>query len=231
MTQQLFFSKAAAQRILSFATKIEGLKTFKNSIQITYRTEHGRCSTFLGKQAFYADFISFRQEGAKGCVVTPPMAGCYQTDYEVRSNRGEDIYTVRVMGPHAWCRCPDYKKQDQELGKAMPGCKHVLATLAYLGHGSLGDFVSAKKAEIEQKLQETKQLAPKTITARELERGNVIKHFTNEVWRVASVPQQTKQGITFEVRLEAEPGVTETVCFHADWEFQLLASTPVATTA
>ena len=153
MPQQLFFSKAAAQRILSFATKIEVLRVFKNSIQITYRTKHGRCSTFLSKHAFYNDFIAFRQEGAKGCFVKPFSPGCYKGDYQVFSAKGENIYTVRVQGPHAWCSCPDYEKQDKELGKAKTGCKHVLATLAYLGYGSLADFVSTRRAEIEAKRQ------------------------------------------------------------------------------
>lgn len=149
----MIFSKAAAQRILSFATKIEAIRVFRGTIQITYKTKNGRCSTFLSKQAFYADFIAFRKQGALGCLVKPPMAGCYTTDYEVRSNLKDGIYTVRVQGTHAWCSCPDYKKQDQELGKAMTGCKHLLATLSHLGYGSLADFVSTRKAEIEAKRQ------------------------------------------------------------------------------
>jgi hypothetical protein len=65
----LIFSRTAALRILPYATKIEVLRVFKGSIQVTYLTLNGRYSTFLSKKAFYSDFITFRQQGAKTCSV------------------------------------------------------------------------------------------------------------------------------------------------------------------
>ncbi len=65
----LFFTKAAAARLLPFATKIEAVRVFKGSIQVTYLTKNGRCSTFLSKTAFFNDFVSFRYAGAQTVVV------------------------------------------------------------------------------------------------------------------------------------------------------------------
>jgi hypothetical protein len=139
----LIFSKTAASRLLPFATKIEVVRVFRGSIQITYLTKNGRCSTFVSKTAFYQDFITFRQEGAKSCTVRRWGAGSYQSRYEVFSGKTEKIYTVELAGGLAMCRCPDYEKQYQELGKAKIGCKHVIATLNHVGYGSMAEYMDA----------------------------------------------------------------------------------------
>jgi hypothetical protein len=140
---QLFFTKAAASRLLPFATKIEAVRVFRGSIQVTYRTKHSRCSTFLSKTAFYQDFIAFRQEGAKSVRVKRWGAGSYTNHYECFSSKSERIYTVKLLAGLAMCSCEDYQRQHQELGKAKTGCKHVIAVAHHLGYGSLQEYMDA----------------------------------------------------------------------------------------
>lgn len=139
----LFFTKAAALRILRFATSVEAIRTFNGTIQVTYLTKNGRCSTFLSKTAFYQDFIIFRQEGAKTIRVKRWGAGSYTNHYDCDSALSDRIYTVKLVAGLAMCECPDYEKQHQELGKAKIGCKHVLATLNHIGYSSLAEYIQA----------------------------------------------------------------------------------------
>lgn len=129
MPQQLFFTKAAALRLLKFAKKIEAIRVFKGSIQITYITKNGRCSTFLSKTVFFQDFVAFRYEGAKSVEVKRWSPATYQCRYDCISPNGENRRTVDLSGGMASCSCPDYEQQYRYLGKARPGCKHVIATL------------------------------------------------------------------------------------------------------
>ncbi|MUL39439.1 SWIM zinc finger family protein [Gloeocapsopsis dulcis] len=144
---QLFFTKAAALRILQAqgiaARCVETLRVYKGAVQVTYRTKNGRCSTFLSKTAFYSDFLTFRQEGAKTVTVKRWGAGSYTNHYECYSDESERIYTVKLLAGLAMCSCPDYEKQHQELGKAKTGCKHVIAVMHHLGHGSLQEYMDA----------------------------------------------------------------------------------------
>jgi hypothetical protein len=143
----IFFSKAAALRILPFATSIEYLKVCKGAILVVYRTKQGRCATFVSKKSFYSDFIAFRQEGAKSVRVKRWGAGSYTNHYECFSSKSERIYTVKLLGGLAMCECPDYEKQHQELGKAKTGCKHVIAVAHHLGHGSLQEYMDAVSSQ------------------------------------------------------------------------------------
>lgn len=145
---QLFFTKAAALRILQAqgiaAKQVEAIRVYQGSIQVTYRTHYGRCSTFLSKTAFYSDFQSFRQEGAKTCTVKRWGAGSYQCRYEVFSGMSERIYTVELSAGLAMCGCADYQEQHRQLGKAKIGCKHLLATLYHVGkYSSLTEYIDA----------------------------------------------------------------------------------------
>lgn len=149
----LFFTKAAALRILRFAKSIEAIRIFNGTIQVTYLTKNGRCSTFLSKSAFYQDFVAFRQEGAKTIRVKRWGAGSYTNHYDCHSAQSDPgtgksplahrTYTVKLVAGLAMCECPDYEKQHQEFGKAKTGCKHVLATLNHVGYGSLAEYMNA----------------------------------------------------------------------------------------
>jgi hypothetical protein len=164
---QLFFTKAAALRVLQAqgiaAKQVETLRVYKGAVQVTYRTKNGRCSTFLSKTAFYSDFISFRQEGAKTCTVKRWGAGSYQCRYDVFSAKGEKIYVVELTAGLAMCGCPDYEEQRKQLGKAKVGCKHVLATLNHVGgYSSLAEYMDAmeRKARADLFGDEPQPVAP-----------------------------------------------------------------------
>jgi hypothetical protein len=147
---QLFFTKAAALRVLQaqgiVARCVEAIRVYQGSIQVTYRTKNGRCSTFLSKTAFYQDFIAFRQEGAKTCTVRRWGAGSYTNHYECHSSQSEKIYTVKLIAGMAWCECPDYQEQHRQLGSAKIGCKHIISTLNHVGYGSLADYIDTMAA-------------------------------------------------------------------------------------
>lgn len=146
-------SKAAAKRILPFATKIESLQVMRNGvIQVTYWVGRRRCSTFLSKMAFYQDFLDFRREGAKSVTVRQWGAGSYQTHYSCHSSDGKRTYTVKLMGGLALCECPDYEKQHQELGRVKPGCKHLIAVLNHLKYSSLEAYLKAKETEAKKSI-------------------------------------------------------------------------------
>lgn len=152
---QLFFTKAAALRILLAqgiaACCVETIRIYKGSIQVTYLTKKGRCSTFLSKTAFYSDFITFRLEGAKNCQVRRWSRATYTCRYDVHSKSCENTRTVDLSGGMPSCSCPDHEKQRHYLGKAMPGCKHVLAVMGQLGHASLQDYRDAVFAKASMK--------------------------------------------------------------------------------
>lgn len=184
MPQQLFFTKAAALRILPFATKIEAIRVFKGAVQITYLTKNGRCSTFLSKTAFYSDFITFRQEGAKGCTVKRWGAGSYQCRYDVFSAKGENIYVVELSAGIAMCDCPDFEEQRKSLGKVKVGCKHVLATLSHVGYGSLAEYMDAMVARAREDLFGDEPMQPVAPTQ------NAIAAISAHV--AAPTPRKTK---------------------------------------
>jgi hypothetical protein len=147
ISSNLIFSKAAALRILHFATKIEAIRVFKGAIQVTYWTRNGRCSTFLSKSAFFRDFVAFRYEGAKSVTVRQWRAGSYQNHYECHSENSARIRTVKLLAGTVMCDCEDYFKQEEELGRAAIGCKHLIAVLHQLGYASLEKYLEAKEVE------------------------------------------------------------------------------------
>lgn len=150
MPQELFLTKAAAARIIPGAIKIEAIRVFKGTIQVTYITKKGRCSTFLSKKAFYLDFTTFRLESASHCRVERWSAGTYTSRYSVYSKDSENTRTVDTYGmPN--CSCPDYEKQRHYLGRAMPGCKHIMAVMGQLGHASLQDYRDAQAVKESKK--------------------------------------------------------------------------------
>ena len=63
------------------------------------------------------------------------------------------------------------------------------------------------------------------IHAEELTEGDIIKHFTGDVWLVISEPQYTNAGIMFDVMwLDVDsPDNIQSVCFSPHWRFDLVA--------
>lgn len=69
------------------------------------------------------------------------------------------------------------------------------------------------------------------IFADQLTEGDIIRHFTGDIWQVISEPEYTSSGISFEVLcLDVEtPPNTQQVIFAAEWRFELLDYQPVLT--
>ena len=69
------------------------------------------------------------------------------------------------------------------------------------------------------------------ICADQLTEGDIIRHFTGDIWQVISEPEYTSRGISFEVLcldIETSPN-TQQVVFAAGWRFELLDYQPVPT--
>ena len=62
------------------------------------------------------------------------------------------------------------------------------------------------------------------ICADQLTEGDIIRHFTGEVWQVISEPEYSSFGMSFEVLcLDIESSSnTQTVIFAPQWRFELL---------
>ena len=69
------------------------------------------------------------------------------------------------------------------------------------------------------------------ICADQLTEGDIIRHFTGDIWQVISEPKYTCSGISFEVLcldVETLPN-TQTVVFAPRWRFELLSHQGVLT--
>jgi len=142
VANNLIFSKAAALRILKDAKRIEDIHIHDKAVQVTYSIKGDHSSTLIPKQAFLQDFTTFRQQGAATVKVRPWASGSYTNHFECRSADSDHIHTVKLLGGTVICDCRDYEKQMAELGTAE--CKHVYATLNYLGHASLEEYLEAQ---------------------------------------------------------------------------------------
>lgn len=69
------------------------------------------------------------------------------------------------------------------------------------------------------------------ICADQLTEGDIIRHFTGDVWQVISEPEYVSTGISFEVLcldVEMLPNTQQVIFDHA-WRFELLDYQPVLT--
>jgi hypothetical protein len=66
------------------------------------------------------------------------------------------------------------------------------------------------------------------LCADPLTEGDIIRHFTGDIWQVISEPEYASNGISFEVLcLDVEtPPNTQYVVFAPQWRFELLDYQP-----
>jgi len=152
ISNNLIFSKAAALRILKDDNCIEAIQIHDRAVQVTYSAKGDHSSTLVPKQKFFQDFIAFRQQGAAAIKVRPWASGSYTNHFECRSADSDRIHTVKLLGGTAICDCRDYERQMAELGTAE--CKHVYATVNYLGHASLSEYLEAQSGRAKADLFE-----------------------------------------------------------------------------
>jgi hypothetical protein len=69
----------------------------------------------------------------------------------------------------------------------------------------------------------TYQTSVTYIYADELTEGDIIKHFTGDIWQVYSKPEYTISGIEFEVlNLSTNGRESQRVSFNPRWRFELV---------
>jgi hypothetical protein len=114
------YTASAAKRLLPFATRIEAIREMKNCIQVTYLVKGGRrCSTFLSKKAFIADFSGIREIGSQSVEVVE------STLYSYTVKSGNNYYVVRPGADrHHRCECGDCNFRGAF-------CKHQIAVADY----------------------------------------------------------------------------------------------------
>ena len=71
------------------------------------------------------------------------------------------------------------------------------------------------------------------LRADELTEGDIIRHFTGDLWQVLTEPQYTCSGIEFEVLwLNVDsPDNIQSVCFAPGWRFELVSFTTQCNTS
>jgi hypothetical protein len=121
----MLYTKSAADRILTIATKIEAVRELANCIQVTYKINRARCSTFISKKTFAADFVEFRKAAADEVVVTVNRQIPGQYVVHSAGVLGQ-VYSVS-LDKHL-CTCPDHSAQE-DAGIENPTCKHLYAVM------------------------------------------------------------------------------------------------------
>ena len=115
-------SKTAAARILKIkASQVLAVRIMKNgAVQVTYKMNGGRCSTFLSRKAFDRDALEFRIKGASDIKVLSLVGNIAQA---LNTKKGS-LYEVDLQSRK--CTCYD----SAENGNI---CKHIHAVEAVHG--------------------------------------------------------------------------------------------------
>jgi hypothetical protein len=137
----LIYSMASAARILAkdlgnIFKRVENIKFVKSIVQVTYKTIHGRCSTFLSFTSFKKNFVDRRQEDSQELEVKHIEKN---HKYKVINSKKNSSYTCRAYTDGVECECEDYRNQIMFFKKGC--CKHGYAVLSHLGFKNLGDYV------------------------------------------------------------------------------------------
>lgn len=133
----MLYTKAAALRILEGAIAVESVQLLKHCVQATYQTQRGRCSTFLSRAAFKADFVETRRAAGRSLS----SRQLEPTRYLVSTPNGEN-HVVSLKGDRLHCDCRDYWRQLQTFRRGC--CKHGYHVLeTWLGLSSLAEYVES----------------------------------------------------------------------------------------
>jgi hypothetical protein len=137
----MLYTKSAALRILSqLAIKIESVQLIRNTVQVTYRTQHGRCSTFLSKRVFKRDFVEFRKANAQSITITRTAE--HSTIYTAWNVGQKTVYQVTLSPQSIQCECEDYRQQVEAF--KIGCCKHGYALLNTIGYSNLNEYLNSQ---------------------------------------------------------------------------------------
>jgi hypothetical protein len=139
--QNILYSVSAVRRILGIAHNAAiQIQPFAHVIWVWVK---GQRPTFISKKVFKQHFVERRKSQALVLQVTQCLDAAYQ--FTVRNAAKDSIYIVEALPTQLRCECEDFKKQQQFFGKA--ACKHVFATLNYLGFNTLVDYIQANQSQ------------------------------------------------------------------------------------
>jgi hypothetical protein len=137
------------------AAKILGLK--ESDIEFIYlcpNTENGEGEILVGlfnrsvkiaRIEFVKLYAEDRKARAKGLEVTPRYDS--PSSYTVRNNGRNTTYKVTCYSAYVHCTCPDFETSTQIFKTNQVCCKHGYATLSYLKHGSLNEYIKSLKVK------------------------------------------------------------------------------------
>lgn len=128
----MLYTKSAADRIITASTKIEAVREFKNCIQVTYKIGRARCSTFVSKAKFAADFVEFRKAAAAGLKVTG-----HGTRFLVHNDASNTSNVVDTIAKT--CTCKDFHEQVAANIRAL-NCKHFYAAQNFIQQSKVIQF-------------------------------------------------------------------------------------------
>jgi len=129
---QLVYSLSAARRITGLP--VQQLRIFSNAVWIQ---AEGDRPTFLSKKTFKRHFADWRRSRARALTVTSRIDG----GFTVRNETKGTTYLIDCRVDGVFCNCDDFNNQLEFLGHGC--CKHGYAVLAYLGCGSLTEYLAA----------------------------------------------------------------------------------------
>lgn len=133
--ENYIFTRSAAERILELpAFSIQQIKVYSNAILAKNKQQH---LYTMEREWFLHDFAQSRINKAFKLKVEKTN---YSNLYRVTNPENKHQYPVRLISEKVECKCRDYQKQQEILGKGC--CKHGYAVLNSLGYKHLEDYLS-----------------------------------------------------------------------------------------
>ena len=133
------FSRSAAERILGLPSlTVQDVAVRTDNVYIF----DGKNKYFLPKSEFYSEFIRCRRAKANEITAVPHK---YSNLFKVTNHENGNQYPVRLLPDTVQCKCRDYEKQIELLGKGC--CKHGYAVIGMLGHDSLASYINSNILE------------------------------------------------------------------------------------
>ena len=138
--EKFVFSDSAAARILDIdAFKvlhvIKGINETHNVCTIDHKVYQ------VPNSEFYRNFVFSRQQRSKQLSA---QATAYSNVWIVTNPKNRKRYPVRATADSIECKCRDYQKQQEILGKGC--CKHGYRILNYLGYQDLKAYMNRNSA-------------------------------------------------------------------------------------
>lgn len=128
----LVFNRTNASILIGILPhQVKKVEEWTNCVYVYGNKDSKKISKFVSKKKFLEAFVNSRKERSKLLTVQKISP----TEYAVYNPENDHNYLVELSGKVIECGCEDYKNQMAVFGKA--ACKHIYATLTYMGYSSL----------------------------------------------------------------------------------------------